>query len=59
MLSFRQINGAISTVHTTNRLKLSTAVLIAQTLAQLEPKSTNAHSVPIHRPMISTAEATK
>ena len=51
---------AISTVHSANRPKLNTGVLIAQTLAQLEPKiSTNAHPVRIHRPKNSTAWAKK
>ena len=51
---------AISTVHSANRPKLNTGVLIAQTLAQLEPKiSTNAHPVRVHRPKISTAGAKK
>ena len=51
---------AISTVHSANRPKLNTGVLIAQTLAQLEPKiSTNAHPVHVHRPKISTAGAKK
>ena len=51
---------AISTVHSAKRPKLNTAVLIAQTLAQLEPKiSTNAHPVRVHRPKISTAGTKK
>ena len=51
---------AINTVHSANQPKLSTSVLIAQTLAQLEPKkSTNAHPVCVHRPKISRAGAKK